>query len=123
VGVGGAPGEAVTLKVGATPSEPRVVQEAGVLRINVDKGAQEQGGEDATVAGNIANGVDCEEVEDLNSSGFVSVQRVQIHNELVTANALGEIWLLVGTDSGFEGLTRLYYRRIDVELVPTSVTE
>ncbi|MDE0699169.1 MAG: hypothetical protein OXH61_00425 [Acidimicrobiaceae bacterium] len=24
----------------------------------------------------------------------------------------GSVWLIVGTDSGFEGLTRLYYDRI-----------
>jgi hypothetical protein len=37
---------------------------------------------------------------------------------LVNANASGELWLLVGTDSGFEGTTALYYQRIDVRLVP-----
>jgi hypothetical protein len=123
VGIGGAPGESVTLKAGATDTEPRVVQEVGVLRLNVDKGDQAEGGPDASVAGDIANGVDCADVEDLDSSGFVTIQRVHVHNELVTPNASGEIWLLVGTDSGFEGLTRLFYRRIDVELVPTSVTD
>lgn len=123
IGVGGAPGESVILKAGATTTEPDVVQQAGELRMNVDKGDQDEGGEDASVAGNIANGIDCAEVPDLNSSGFVAVQRVHIHTELITAPAAGEIWMLVGTDSGFEGLTRLYYRRIDVELVPTSVTD
>jgi hypothetical protein len=28
----------------------------------------------------------------------------------------GELWLLIGTDSGFEGITTLYYRSIDVKL-------
>lgn len=122
-GIGGAPGESVYVKAGATPTEPRVIQELGELRLNVDKGNQSQGGPAASVAGDIANGIDCEEVVDLDSSGFVTIQRVHIHTELVTATASGELWLLVGTDSGFEGLTRLYYRRIDVELVPTSVTD
>jgi hypothetical protein len=39
---------------------------------------------------------------------------------LVNANSRGELWLLVGTDSGFEGLTALYYQRIDVTLAPVS---
>jgi len=30
------------------------------------------------------------------------------------------LWLLVGTDSGFEALTGLYYQRIDVTLTPVS---
>jgi hypothetical protein len=30
---------------------------------------------------------------------------------LVTSGGSGAAWLLVGTDSGFEGSTRLYYTR------------
>jgi hypothetical protein len=30
----------------------------------------------------------------------------------VKANAQGEIWLVVGTDSGFEGKTTIYYNSI-----------
>ena len=33
-----------------------------------------------------------------------------------TADAAGRLWLLVGTDSGFEGTTRLYYKTIRVTL-------
>jgi len=40
VGVGGVPGEAVTVKAGAVPFEPRAVDEDGVLRMNLDKGEQ-----------------------------------------------------------------------------------
>ena len=28
----------------------------------------------------------------------------------------GELWLIVGTDSGFEGKTTIYYNRIEVTL-------
>jgi hypothetical protein len=34
----------------------------------------------------------------------------------VVADAGGRIWLLVGTDSGRKGITRLYYNSIRVEL-------
>jgi hypothetical protein len=34
----------------------------------------------------------------------------------VKSSASGDLWLLVGTDSGFEGQTELYYQRIDVHL-------
>jgi hypothetical protein len=36
----------------------------------------------------------------------------------VRANPDGTFWLLVGTDSGFEGTTTLYYQRIGVTLTP-----
>ena len=35
----------------------------------------------------------------------------------VNADDEGRVWLVVGTDSGFEGLTRLYYARISYALV------
>jgi hypothetical protein len=34
----------------------------------------------------------------------------------VFSNADGEIWLVVGIDSGFEGITRIYYDRIRARL-------
>ncbi len=32
----------------------------------------------------------------------------------ITSNANGELWLLIGTDSGFEGPTTLYFKSIDI---------
>lgn len=37
---------------------------------------------------------------------------------VIAANEQGEIWLLVGTDSGFEGKTTLYYEGIGATLRP-----
>ena len=34
----------------------------------------------------------------------------------VTTDGEGRVWLIVGTESGFEGLTRLYYARINYSL-------
>jgi hypothetical protein len=59
-GVGGAPGEGVYLKAGATPGEPVAALERGsFLALNINKGFQSTGGRDAGVAGDIANGIDC----------------------------------------------------------------
>lgn len=115
-GAGGTPGEGVVLKVGASPVEPLAVMNSnGQLRMNVDKGNQAVGGTTASVAGDIGNG------HAYNPSlPFFSFQRTHQHNVEVTANANGELWLLVGTDSGFEGRTRLYYQRIEVTLVDPS---
>jgi hypothetical protein len=117
VGIGGAPGESVFLKAGASSIEPlAVLQPNGYLRMNVDKGNQAQSGTAASVAGNIANGIPCEQA--LPYYPFALIQRPHQHTTNVTANKGGELWLLVGTDSGFEGLTRLYYQSIRVKLIP-----
>lgn len=116
VGIGGAPGESVFLKAGASSIQPlAVLQPNGYLRMNIDKGNQAQGGTAASVAGNIANGIPCEQA--LPSYPFALIQRSHQHTTNVTANEGGELWLLVGTDSGFEGLTRLYYQSIRVKLI------
>lgn len=118
-GAGGAPGEDVTLKAGASPAQPIALFDARLfsgLRMNVDKGDQSQGGIEGSTTGNIANGRPC----DLGPYPFVSIQRTHQHTSLVNANSKGELWLLVGTDSGFEGFTSLYYQRIDVTLTPVS---
>ncbi len=36
----------------------------------------------------------------------------------VMPNPDGSVWLLMGTDSGFEGRTSLYYTRVSVQLTP-----
>lgn len=114
-GIGGAPGEAVALKAGGSGFEPKVVlDEHNHYRMNIDKGDQSVGGEHASVAGTIANGTD-------NCSGdapFVWIGRTHKHTHTVTSSPRGELWLIVGSDSGFEGKTRLYYRHIDVTATP-----
>ncbi len=112
VGIGGAPGESVFLKAGGAGVEPkRVLDGDGWWRLNVDKGNQSVGGTAATVAGDIANGREPEaEVP------YVSIVRRVTHAATVQADARGRLWLLVGIDSGFEGLTRIYLERIAVTL-------
>jgi hypothetical protein len=121
-GVGGTPGESVWLKAGGSPAEPLALLQPppsdprgfSNLRMNVDKSNQSQSGIAASVAGNVANGEPCT----LGQRRYVSVQRTYTHTSLVNANANGELWLLVGTDSGYEGTTALYYQRIDLRIVP-----
>jgi hypothetical protein len=113
-GVGGAPGESVYLKAGGSAIEPLAVGGSFGLLMNVDKGNQSVGGPAASVTGNIANGLPCQPA----SRPYVTIVRDHLHTFEVTASESGELWLLVGTDSGFEALTALYYQRIDVQLVP-----
>jgi hypothetical protein len=34
----------------------------------------------------------------------------------VTTNEKGEFWVIIGTDSGFEGITTLYYNKITLTI-------
>jgi hypothetical protein len=114
-GIGGAPGESVYLKAGASLTEPRGVPDAeGLVRLDVDKGVQSTGGANAQVLGNIANG--------LSQCPEAPYRLITRSNQgtpfLITTDERGALWLLVGTDSGFEGTTTLYYDSIRVVLEP-----
>jgi hypothetical protein len=86
--------------------------------MNVDKGpGNSGGGKAASLTGHIANGLSAGEFGTENSP-YVSLVRQHRHKHTVTASPDGELWLLVGTDSGFEGLTGIYYQSIEVTLKP-----
>jgi hypothetical protein len=112
IGIGGSP-DSLWLKVGGASIEPKPIVSSGQYVMNVDKGAQSNGGPAASIAGTIANGQDCD-----GSPTYVSLTQKRVHNPYIKADSGGHLWLLVGTDSGFEGLSRLYYQRIEVTLTP-----
>jgi hypothetical protein len=115
VGIGGSPGESVFLKAGASTQQPKpFLAEDGHLRMNVDKGDQATGGPAASVVGAIGNGT----ADEGGEPAYVSLQRLHIHEFTVRADANGNLWLLVGTDSGFEGRTALFFQRIEATLIP-----
>jgi hypothetical protein len=111
VGIGGSPGESVYFKVGATAQEPKSVIDVDYYVMNIDKGNQSTGGQDMIAIGNIAAPED-------SGSGYVLVSRSNTENYntpcIVRTNQNGEIWLILGTDSGFEGTTTLYYTKVSV---------
>ena len=116
VGIGGPPGESVYLKAGACAVEPEVYldSDTGYYLMNVDKGSGNSGnGTAASVIGDIANGLSAEK-----NPRYISLIQQHEHQYTVTASQDGELWLLVGTDSGFEGLTGIYYQSIGVTLQP-----
>lgn len=109
-GIGGAPGEAVYLKVGAVTEEPKVVVRNNFYTFTADKGRQSENGRDAVIVGDIANGNPCTD-----DAPYALIER---HNRgqplTVTSSKDGTFWVFVGTDSGYEGLTSLYYAAIEV---------
>ena len=112
-GVGGAPGESVHLKAGAAPVRPEPVDEDGYYQINIDKGNQFQGGSDAIRIGDVAN-------SNTACLDWVwEMKTVESQDPFqVTADAEGTVWVIVGTDSGFEARTELYYTRVRADFQP-----
>jgi hypothetical protein len=116
MGIGGSPGESVYVKAGATTTEPLVVEDAsGYLRMNIDKGNQAEEGEDMINLGNIANPNLDPETADGSTYALVELDSAG-QRFTVTSDGDGKLWIIAGTDSGFEGPTTVYYDRITVEL-------
>lgn len=110
VGAGGAPGESVFLKAGATTTEPKKVIDAqeGKYVLNIDKGNQLESGEDVITLGNIAVAPTTTEYTLITRSNMNTKKHF-----IARTNDSGELWLIVGTDSGFEGVTTVYYTRLN----------
>jgi hypothetical protein len=117
-GIGGAPGESVYLKAGGSDTEPMPVRIAGDIELNLPKGDQAESGGVLSVAGDVANGIPCEEVSFVRPLPLGVVEREVSH--IVRTDRNGHLWLLVGTDSGYEGGTTLYFQTIEVTLTPAA---
>ncbi|MDE2933388.1 MAG: bifunctional metallophosphatase/5'-nucleotidase [Chloroflexota bacterium] len=118
VGIGGSPGESVFVKAGASPVEPTAqVDDTGHLRMNIDKGNQSRGGEAMVVLGNVAH------PDAMRDYPVIKTLTNADAPLTVTTDAEGRLWLIVGTDSGFEGLTTLYYARIAYTLTEVTSPE
>ena len=106
VGIGGSPGGSVYLKAGVLATEPKKVKEGDDYRLNIDKGNQATGTAAVPVLGTIGAGEDVTQ--------YKLIERTNPQPITAKTNEAGELWLLVGTDAGFEGLTTLYYNKIKV---------
>ena len=114
VGVGGAPGEGVHLKGGVTGREPVITPLGDYVGLNLDKGQQAVGGQELHLMGNIANGQPCG-----SPASYQMITRVLYQPAPIRSTENGALWITIGTDSGFEGLTKIFYYTIGVALIPT----
>jgi heat shock protein HslJ len=118
MGIGGSPGESVYLKVGASSIEPSAVEDgSGYLRMNIDKGQQAQGGADMIVLGHIAYASDS--AADGGEWQMKSLDSTEQPFSIITDDS-GQVWFIIGTDSGFEGLTDVYFDAISISLTPAT---
>lgn len=119
VGLGGSPTESQFLKVGGAgiPIET-MVDGLGLARLNINDGNQSQSGPNGAALGTLDNPNVVEGPEPVSfalhtvdgSGGPVSV----------TTDENGSAWVSVGVDSGFEGVTEVYFSQLDVTLTPAS---
>ena len=107
-GVGGSPGEGVAIKAGVTNTKPAKINQVGMYQMNIDKGNQGTGGSDMFVIGDFSN--------DTNQNEYTLKNLVANDILTVSTNSSGKLWLVVGTDSGFEATTTIFYNLIKVKL-------
>lgn len=109
LGVGGSPGESVIVKSGLTAIEPVKTLDAATnyYRMNIDKSNQSNSGEDMKVLGDISNGTEKNEYTLIKRTGTFTGK----------ADKDGNAWIVIGTDSGYEATTTLYYTQVKVSIV------
>jgi hypothetical protein len=113
IGVGGSPGSSVYVKIGAVSVKPERYIDKNYYRLALDKGNQGFGGKDLVLLGSVD--VDNEDsIYQLKTLPYQPNPEMQekLEHYTVTTNEKGEVWLIVGTDSGFEGKTTLYYTNV-----------
>jgi hypothetical protein len=114
MGIGGSPGESVYLKAGAVDYEPEVIEASdGHLRMNIDKGNQASEGQDMINLGTLANpNIDLDTFTGEEYALMTLNNQDQVFS--VTTDSNGNVWVIAGTDSGFEGPTTVYYDAIKI---------
>ena len=108
MGIGGSPGQSNYVKAGITNIAPNPEVVADYYRMNIDIGSQSNGGKDMIVLGNI-------EKEDESGDDTFQYKHFE-HTFEVTTNENGEAFVLIGVDSGFEGISELYFTNIEISI-------
>jgi hypothetical protein len=111
VGVGGSPGEGVAIKTGATPVFPQAAitpPPDGNIRVNFekDRGPLAVGGNQVFTIGDFSGG------QGTCNNGIYALKTLRAAEDrrpVITTDAFGRLWYVIGTDSGFESRTEIYY--------------
>lgn len=117
-GCPGSPGENVTIKAGAAATPPATATQGGVVRVNFDKGNQAQGGANAAALGNFAQA----SVAGTCAAPLYSEKTLTTGATAptVTSDANGQLWLVLGVDSGFAGTTKIYWLNGQATFAPVT---
>lgn len=118
IGTGGSPGASVYLKAGAVAQNPYNIQkkaENGLYRLTAyDKGRQPELVNDMISLGNIGTG--------LSEFKYSMIKRSGSNQQTVTTGKNGELWLVIGTESAYEGVTTLFYTSVKIKATKTDLT-
>jgi hypothetical protein len=114
-GIGGASGESVYIKAGGSTLKPSAITVGEDIRTNLDKGNQAVGSETIPVIGDFTSpGTDC-----TTSVPYArKVIKMPSSGRLIRTDASGTLWLVIGTDSGYEGETAIFIEEVSATLVP-----
>lgn len=116
MGVGGSPGASIYVKAGVIDQMPQVLVDdtllEAYLRMNIDHGSQSNSGTDMKVVGN------AEKPEDQTDDRFI-LKPFEYSTEVI-AGTDGKLYLIIGLDSGFEGIMEFYIDNINLTLTPIS---
>jgi hypothetical protein len=119
-GVGGPPGEGVTMKAGLTLEEPDTViidKGGSFVVMDIDKGNQSMPGVDMDTIGHVG-------VHDTTTVWAIKTNDNVGKPFTFTTDASGSAWFIIGTDSGFESQTELYFTMLTVDFtISTSVAD
>lgn len=102
-------GQGIILKGGASELEPRKVIEDGYYVLNIDKGTDTTSGENAISFGDIGASTPLTGYSSTTKGNSNSYQPF-----ITRTNSRGELWLVLGTDSLFEGTTTVYFTNINL---------
>jgi hypothetical protein len=102
-------GQGIILKGGASQLEPKKVIEDNYYVLNIDKGTDTTSGENAIAFGDIGASIP--------GSTYNSTVKGNVNSYapfITRTNSKGELWLILGTDSLFEGTTTVYFTNINL---------
>lgn len=113
-GAGGSRGASIYMVAAASGDEPKTVKQAnGEYRMNLDRGNNAESGTQGKVLGLLGS----EELE-CGGAGWAKVTRKLDDTIAVTADKEGKLWIVLGTDSGFESANALYLLSATVNVKP-----
>ena len=113
VGIGGGPGSSVFVKCGVATEQPEnSLDSLNHFRLNIDKGTQSQSGADMIVVGDLAK-------EEINRPGEYEFNKIET-KVIARTDEAGTVYLVIGTDSGFEGVTTYYLDDVSVSWADTA---
>jgi hypothetical protein len=111
VGIGGSPGRSVYFKVGASSEEPKQITLNDYYLLNVDKGNQSCSGKNTLVIGDLES-----PASDPDDSRYFPKQMSHEIPLRAQSDSQGHLWIFLGTDSGFEGKSKFYIAKVDLQL-------